>query len=157
MTWRSFAIALIAFGVTVSVSAAEKRLEKSQVPKAALAAVAAKYPKARMTGFSEEDEGGKRVYEVKLQWGGERAEVTVSSEGKILAEERVISMREVPDAVKKTLSTGSYAKAKVSRIERVTDGAKPDAPTYELQVEQGGRRHELVFAHTGELIEDEAK
>jgi hypothetical protein len=59
--------------------------------------------------------------------------------------------------VSKALAAGKYAKATVKSVERITTVAKPEAPTFELNVVLAGARHELVFDSAGVLTTDEAK
>ncbi len=151
-----FAFACIA-AMTSPAFAAEKRLKKADVPAVVLAAVAAKYPKATLTKFAQEDEAGKTVYEVQLKVGQAKTELIVSADGKILTEEKTIARKELPAAVGKSLSTSLYTKAKLIKIEMVTDSAKPDAPTYEILVTHQGKAHELVFTATGQLTKDETE
>ena len=143
--------------VLAVANAGERELKRSNVPKAVLEAAAARLSEAVMVGFSVEEESGKTVYEVRLEVRTRRVDLDITPDGKVLSEERTIARDELPDAVRKSLASSRYARAKVRRIEEVIDAARPDAPTYELVVEQAGRRHELVFSHTGELVGAEAK
>jgi hypothetical protein len=153
-------LGLLAASLTVlstAAYAAEKKIKKSEVPKAVIEAVEAKYPKAKLKSFEQEDEDGKTLYEIKITVGRDSIEVKVSPEGTILAEERVITMKELPEAVKKSLTTSKYAKAKVRKIEKVTETDKPDEVAYEIHVDHAGKRLELVFSQTGELKKEVAK
>ncbi|MGQ0505875.1 MAG: PepSY-like domain-containing protein [Myxococcaceae bacterium] len=156
MSSRTVMAIALGSALALPALAAERRIKKTEVPGPVLAAVVAKYPKADMTGFAQEDEAGKTVYEVQLRVGGTRTELIVSPEGKILTEEKTISMKEFPDAVRQGLSASRYSKAKVIKIEKVTDSDKPE-PTYELLVEFEKKRHELFFTSSGELTKEEAK
>jgi hypothetical protein len=156
---HSRTIIAIALGASLALPAVagEKRIRKSDVPNIVLAAVTAKYPKADMTGFAQEEEAGKTVYEVQFKVSGTRTDLIVSREGKILTEEKTISMKELPDVVRQGLSTSRYSKARVLKIEKVTESDKEEAPTYELLVEHDRKKNELVFSSTGELTKEEAK
>jgi Protein of unknown function (DUF2874). len=152
-------VVVIALGSAFALSAVagEKRIRKADVPNVVLAAVTAKYPKADMTGFAQEEAAGKTVYEVQLKVGGTPTDLIVSRAGKILTEEKAISMKELPDVVRQGLSISRYAKARVLKIEKATDSDKPEAPSYELLVERDRKKHEFVFASNGELTREEAK
>ena len=67
------------------------------------------------------------------------------------------SLKEFPDVVREGLSTSRYAKARVLKIEKVTNSDKEEAPSYELLVEHDRKKHEIVFCSTGELTKEEAK
>ncbi len=120
-----------------------------------LEAASAKYPKLEMKQFALEIENGKTLYEVQMQSGSTRTELSLTSDGRIVSEELTISMTQVPEAVRKAFASTKYAKAKVRRVEKVMETDKPEAPKYELLVEQGGKKHELVFAPDGQLTKEE--
>ncbi|HEX7477287.1 MAG TPA: PepSY-like domain-containing protein [Polyangiales bacterium] len=126
-------------------------MKRADVPKPVLAAVEAKFPNARLTHFAKEVEDGKTLYEVVLTVGTSHAEISVSPDGKIVSEETTITMNELPAAAQKSLAASKYGTAKVLRVERVMDAAKPDATTFELMVEQAGKQHELAFDEAGKL------
>lgn len=151
-----FAFACIAAMISPAF-ASEKRLKKADVPAVVLAAVVARYPKATLTEFAQEDEAGKTVYEVQLKVGKAKTELIVSPDGKILTEEKTITRKELPAAVDQALTKSPYAKAKIIKIEMVTDGTKPDLPSYEIFVKQKSQVHELVFTATGKLTKDETE
>jgi hypothetical protein len=139
------------------VLAVEKPVKKTEVPKAVLEAISARHPKAEMTGFSREDENGKTVFEVQLREAGGRTEIVVTPDGKILTEEKTVSASELPAAVQHGLSNSTHSKARILKAEKVTEAEKPEAPTYEILVQDGKRKYELVFSSKGELTKEEAQ
>lgn len=157
MNWRSFAAIALGTALALPALAAEKPIKKPEVPKAVLASAAARYPKAEMTGFAQEEEAGQTVFEVRLKEAGARTDIVISREGKLLTEEKAISMKELPDAVRQSLSTWRHAKAKVVKIERVTKFDKPEATTFEILVQSGKQKYELVFSSKGDLTTEETK
>jgi hypothetical protein len=140
-----------AFMISAPAFAYEKAVRQAEVPRQVLAAVAAKYPNAKFTHFAKEVEGGKILYEVVLEDGPHHAEVSVSPEGTIVSEEATIGLQDLPPAVQQGLAGSRYAKAKVLRVERVTEASKPEATTFELLVELSGKKHEIAFDQTGTL------
>jgi hypothetical protein len=82
-------------------------------------------------------------------------ELLISPEGKILEEEQIVTEADLPEPVQKALAASKYGKAKVLRVEKVISSDKPRAPSFELVVEQGGKKRELLFSFTGTLTEDE--
>lgn len=149
-------IAIVAGSTFALVAgAAEKHIKKSEVPAAVLQSASAKYPKLEMTQFALEIENGKTVYEVQMQSGSTRTELSFTSDGRIISEEQTISMKDVPEVVRKAFALTKYGKAKVRRVEKVMETDKSDAPKYELLVEQSGKKHELVFAPDGQLTKEE--
>jgi hypothetical protein len=157
MNWRSIAAITLGAALALPALAAEKTIKKSEVPKAVLEAAAARYPKAEMTGFSQEEEAGQTVFEVRLKEAGAWTDVVLSREGKILSEEKTISMKDLPEAVQQGLSASLHAKAKVLKVERVTEFDKPETTTFEILVQGGKQKWELVFSSDGKLAKMETK
>ncbi|HEY3233758.1 MAG TPA: PepSY-like domain-containing protein, partial [Polyangiaceae bacterium] len=133
----------------------EQKLKRSEVPAAVIKAVSAKYPKAKMTGFSRETEDGVTKYEVQLQLDGANADVDVSPQGKILEEERTIPFDSLPPAVKKGFASSHYAKGKVEKVEKSTKFGNTVEISYELLVRLGDKTHELLFSPAGKRIQGE--
>jgi len=150
---RTVSLFTVAVGLATSAAAfaSEKPVKQADVPKPVLAAVQAKYPNAKLEHFAKEVEDGKTLYEVVLDVGSAHTEVSVSPEGKIVSEETTISVKDLPEAVRNGLAGSRYGKAKVLRVERVTEVAKPGVTTFELMVEQAGKKHELAFDGAGKL------
>jgi len=140
------------------VAAAEdKKIDKDQVPKAVIDAVAARYPAGKLIAFEEETEGGKKAYEISVEVGVSNAELIISPDGKILTEETVITVKDLPDAVTKALAASKYARATIRKIEKVVDTDKPRAPIFEIVVEQDAKKLELAFDAQGALTKVEEK
>ena len=154
---RSLLLCSVAIGLALSTPAfaSEKTIQRADVPKPVLEAVEAKYPNAKLTHFAKEVESGKTLYEVVVDADTGHAEVSVSPEGKVVSEETTIAAKDLPEAVQNGLAASRYGKAKVLRVERVTAAARPGVTTFELMVEQAGKKHELAFNQTGKLTRDE--
>ncbi|MDB4966479.1 MAG: hypothetical protein JWN44_2168 [Myxococcales bacterium] len=152
---KSCIVVLIAFAGFGAV-ASEKKVAEKEVPKAALDAVSHKYPNAKRVGFEREDTGKSVSYEVKLVDNARKIDVDVSGDGKILAEEEVIAMTEVPSAVRDALAKSpKYGKWTVKKVERVIKDEKTDAPLYEIVVTSDKSKAEVVFAKDGTLVSTE--
>jgi hypothetical protein len=141
----------IGFATAAPAFASEKTIKQADVPHPVIAVVEAEYPNAKFTHFAKEVEDGKTLYEVVLNVGTAHTEVSVSPEGKIVSEETTITVHDLPAAVQNSLAASKYSKATVLRVERVKDTAKPRTATFELMVEQAGKKHELVFDEAGKL------
>jgi hypothetical protein len=154
MKYRNLWASSTAIGLTMVATAAfahEKAIQRAEVPQPVIAAVLAKYPNAKLTHFAKEVEGSRTLYEVVLEAVSGHAEVSVSPEGGIVAEEATIAAQDLPEAVQEGFAASRFAKAKVLRVERVTETAKPGMTTFELMVEQAGKKQELAFDQTGKL------
>ncbi len=141
----------IMLGGAMEASGSEQEVKRSDLPPAVLQTVQKKYGKARMVGFAKENEEGVTSYEVTVQDGARKSDLLLDADGKILIEEHRITMKELPEAVKKGLAESKFARAAVKRVERVIREEKVDDPAYELVMEQGGETTEIVFDKTGKL------
>ena len=145
--------AALAIAFASTLAAKEVKLTKAEVPAPVLQAAARTAPGATMTGFAREEEKGKTVYEVELRDKGTGTDLMLSPEGKLLTEERTLaSLADLPAAVRNGFQGSSWHTAKVLKIEKVTNSETPNAPTYELTVQQHGKRHELELNADGKLI-----
>ena len=158
MSWRQLANVVGCVALVSTATAADKRIEKKDVPAPVLAAVAAKYPNGALKQFEQEpaDDGKGVQFEVRVDDGGKIADVIVSPDGKILVEELSITQSDLPAAVAKALTASKYGKSKVTTVERLTESGKAE-PRYEIVVDAGGKKHELLFDAAGKLLEDEKK
>ncbi len=142
--------------MAATVGADEKKVQEAEVPKPVLEAVAHKYPRARRVGYEKEIEKGRTTFEVKVVDGSRRIDVDLSIDGKILAEEEVITMGDTPDAVRRALATSEkYGKWTVRRVERVVKDEKTDAPEFEIGLFSGAQRAEVTFAADGRVLSTE--
>lgn len=149
--------ALLAAATPLAAFAKDTRLTKKQVPGAVLATVAKKYPDAKQTGFEKEVEEGKTAYEVKLEMGARRLEVSLSADGKILTEEAVVAMKDLPEAVTKGLAASPYGSWKAVKAEKIITGEDEQKPTWEIALSHGKEKAEAVFDASGAMVKDEKK
>ena len=133
--------------------AGEKTVKPEQVPAAVVKAATERYPKGKITKYIEEIEGGKKSYEVVFELDGQKVEVIIGADGKLLEEERVMTASDLPPEVTKAIADSKHAKAKIARVERVEDLSTRASPVWEVVVEEGGKRRELVFKN-GAIAKD---
>jgi len=153
MKHQTLLCAVLAVAFASALAAKEVKLTKAQVPAPVLQTAAKTAPGAAMTGFAREEEKGKTVYEVELREKGTGTDLILSPEGKLLTEERTLaSLADLPAAVRQGFQGSPYGTAKVLKIEKVTNSETPNAPTYELTVQQHGKHHELELTADGKLI-----
>jgi hypothetical protein len=146
---------LLAVLVASVAAAAEKPVKAEQVPPAVVKAAAGRHPTGKVTGYVEENDAQKKAYEVRLDVDGQKVELIVAPDGTLLEEERVVAWADLPADVTRALAASKYAKAKVGKIERVEDLHSGTPLVWELVVEEGGKRRELVFKN-GVLEKDKA-
>jgi uncharacterized membrane protein YkoI len=142
------AVAAVA-GFSTQALAKDREVKQSEVPPGVLETVTARYPNAQPSRFSMENDKGKTVYEVNLNVDGRVTELSVAADGTVLSEEQRIEAGELPASVKSALSSSTYAQAKILRAEKELKGG---ATNYEVLVEQGDKRSELVFDAGGKLV-----
>jgi hypothetical protein len=169
-------IAILSLGLFAAAGAiqAEAKIDVKELPKPVSAAVKAKFPKAKITEASKEEENHKVIYEVVLADEGSKVSLAVSAKGKILEIEKPIGVEKLPKAVQATLAA-KYSKAKIKAAEEVLkfenedeDDDKPgkkeekdeddDKPTkiYEVVLASEGKGDvEVKFSATGKVIEKE--
>jgi hypothetical protein len=105
--------------VAAVARADEEPVPLDKLPKAVVAAVQKRFPKAQMTEASKEKDGGKVVYEVSLKKGGKNTDVTVTEAGAITLIEQELGFKDLPPAVARTFGE-KYPSAKYEIIESVT-------------------------------------
>src|SRR5260370_210881 len=74
-------------------------------------AVKAKFPDAELVSADKETDKGKVAYEVAIKNKGQKIEVTVSEEGKIISIEKEIAVKDLPKVVAEAFEK-KYPKAK---------------------------------------------
>jgi hypothetical protein len=148
-------IGLVAIGITVADDKAEK-LSPDKLPRAVADAVKTRFPDGKITSAEKEAEGGKVVYDIELTSGGIKYEMDMLGDGTIVEIEKEI--KEVPAAVAKAIA-GKYPKAKIVEVmERSKVKDKKETPTdYEVTIEDGGKKHEVVVSLDGKSVKTEAE
>src|SRR5712692_8932999 len=136
---RRLALALsMALTATLTVRADEKKeapkeekVPLDKVPKAVLDAFKAKFPEAKVTQASKEIEEGKTIFELAFTYKDHKYEMEVEPNGTIIAIDKQLDEKELPEAVAKTLAE-KYPKAKYKIIEEVTK--KDKIEYYEIEL-----------------------
>jgi hypothetical protein len=132
--------------------AKESVIRQAEVPAPVIATIKQHYPTARMVEFEVEEEHGTRLYEVKLRDGGRELEAKLTAAGAIVEEEEVITEKDLPEAVRKSLAASSYARAPIKKIERVVHKDRSDQLTFEIKVIDHGKTVELLYDPAGKLL-----
>jgi uncharacterized membrane protein YkoI len=152
----SAAVSVI-LGMCVLATAAradEEKIELDKLPKAVIDAVKKKFPDAELKSAEKEKEGGKEVFEVVIKNKDQNLEVIVSPEGKILAVEKEIAVKDLPKAVTEAVDA-KYPKSSIKKAEEVT---KDDKVTYEVLIETADKKKlEVELDPKGKFVEREKK
>ena len=138
------------------VRADEEKLPLDKVPKAVMSAVKAKFPKAELKGATKESEDGKTVYEVSLKFKNANYDVILTPEGKITLIEKVITAKDFPRAVARTLAA-KFPKATIKLAEELSDGSGK-VTAYELHLVTTDQKEvEVKLDPQGKVLTEEAK
>jgi hypothetical protein len=145
-------LAVCAFATSTFV-AGYARADSTGCSAAVKSAIDKAFPKASVSRCKAEHDHGREVVEVKLtKADGNRAEVDVTPDGKIVQIEEKITLDKVPAAVMKAFAQ-KYPKAKVDTAEKQTPSE--GAPAYELAFGTDKGRAEATFREDGTFVEEE--
>jgi uncharacterized membrane protein YkoI len=148
-------LGLVAFGVALAEDKAEK-LSPDKLPKAVANAIKARFPEAKVTSAEKEVEDGKTVFDIELTSGGTKYEADILEDGTIIEIEKEI--KEAPEAVTKGVMA-KYPKAKIVEVMeryKVKD-KKETLSDYEITIEDGGKKTEVVVSLDGKTVKTEAE
>lgn len=154
----SFAVLATAF-VALSVAAmlraevedsedANAKMTRADLPAAVLAAFQQAYPKADIAGVDKDTDSTGVVYEIESTEHGTNRTVVYTGAGALLEVEEAIALADLPPAAQKYMKA-EYPKSEVAAAERATRG---DAVTYEVLLESGENRTEIVFDKAGQTV-----
>jgi uncharacterized membrane protein YkoI len=162
MSFVAKTMVLAALGLFVIAGAGradEKKIPLDQVPKVVLDAVKARFADAKVTKAETETEEGKTIYEIAITHKGQKIEVEVSPEGKILEYEKQIDPKDMPKAAGDALQ-GKYPQASYKRVEevtKVTDGEEKLAYYEVLLVTTEKKKYEVLVTPEGKITKEEDK
>jgi uncharacterized membrane protein YkoI len=141
---------LVAFGA--GAWADEEKIPLDKVPKVVLDAVKAKFPGAELTEAAKEEDKGKVEYEVTIKYKEHKIDVILTPEGKIIAVEKTIAIKDLPRAVTAAV-TEKYPKATIKLAEEIT---KDNKVTYEVHlVTAQNQTLEVVLDPSGKILNEE--
>jgi hypothetical protein len=129
----------------------EATMTQKDLPAAVLTAFQKSYPKAEISGVSEETDSTTTLFEIESVEGTAKRTIIFTADGKLSAVEEVIATKDLPQAAQQGLAT-KYPKAEIMMAERVTTEG---IVTYEALIATGNDVTEIVFDHTGNTISTE--
>jgi uncharacterized membrane protein YkoI len=154
---RGWLAVSVVVGVLVGVAAVaddakEEKVPLDKVPKAVLKAVKSKFKGAELVGAQTEKDNGKLLYEINLKDKGQKIDVSVTPEGKIVSIEKTLAAKDLPRPVKQAIDR-KYPKAECKRIEELTEDGKT---SYEvLLVTADKKKIEVVLDPDGKILKEE--
>ena len=136
----------------LSVSAAEKKINRSDLPPAVEKTVAAQSLDATIRGFSEEKENGQTFYEAEMMVNGHSRDVLMDGGGLIVEVEEQVVMDSLPTDVQDALRAKA-GKGKIVTVESITKHDKLVA--YEAAVLTKGKGSEVQVDPQGKHLSHE--
>jgi len=125
---------------------------RADCPKAITSAVTKAFPKSTIRACKAEKEHGHDQFEARIvKADGNKAEIDVAPDGKILQVEEIVPLGQVPAVVMKAFAA-RYPRAKATRAEKQS---ADKSVSYEIAFDQGSERKEATFDATGKFVEEE--
>jgi hypothetical protein len=140
--------------LAAAARADEEKIELDKLPKAVKDAVKKAYPDGELKSAEKVKENGKETFEVVLKNKRESLELVLTPEGKILAVEKEIAIKDLPKAVTEAIDA-KYPKSTLKKAEEVTKDKKI---TYEVVIETADKKKlEVELDPKGKFVEEEKK
>lgn len=127
-----------------------------QIPKKVRSALRAKFPKAQVQKWTKETEDNVTVYDFELTQDGRKFEADIREDGSIHNWEEQITARDLPQAVRRTVTT-KYPKATIKEIMRITavKAGKDVLEGYEVVLQTPEKKTvEVTVAPNGKILEE---
>lgn len=153
---RNFVVPfIVSLGLCVSVSNGqekEKKVKRSDLPRAVEKTVAAQSAGATIRGLSKEEEGRKTFYEAEMTLNGHSKDVRIAEDGAIAEVEEQVAFESLSPAVK----AGIQCKANSGKIQKVESIIKHDKiVAYEVKVDHNGKKSEVQVGPDGKPLDHE--
>ncbi len=144
-TLATFAtVAALAFVLALPAAAADKKIEKKDVPAPVLAAFEKAWPTAKAVAYAQETEKGKTFYEIESKDGEMNRDILFSANGSIVEVEETVKEADLPApvlATVKKMGTG----VSIRKAEKETKGA---VVTYSIKL-KGAKVKEVSLDASG--------
>jgi hypothetical protein len=123
------------------------------LPAAVAAAFQKAYPLAKIKGTSMETEKGKTLYEIESVDGKINRDLLYAADGTCVEIEETVAVKDLPADVAAGLKKG-FPKGTVSKAEKLVKG---ETVQYEMAIQVGKEKHEVVFDTKGTIVKDTKK
>jgi len=136
----------------------ETKIPMSEVPKAVLDTVKAKFPKTEIKQAIKEVEDGKTSYEIETKEGCRAIDVVLKPDGTILAVEKEIAVGDLPKAVAAAIEA-KYPKATIGKAEMLLEYEDGKEETeYEVVLTTVDKKEvEVKLTPAGKIVDNEEK
>jgi hypothetical protein len=152
-TTLTLVVALLISMAGVASAQGEQKIKSKDLPAAVMAAFQKAYPNAKIKGTSKEVENGKTQFEVESVDGKINRDLLYSADGMCIEIEETIPLKALPKEVADALTKG-FPKGKVLKAEKLTKG---ETIQYEMAIQSGKEKHEVVFDAKGSIVKDTKK
>lgn len=149
-TTLAFVVASLVCATVLASAQGEQKINAKDLPGAVAAAFQKAYPNAKIKGASKEAENGKTLYEVESVDGKINRDLLYNADGTCVEIEEAIPVKALPDVVANALKK-AFPKGKVLKSEKLT---KSKTIQYELVIQSGEEKHEVVFDTKGAIVKD---
>lgn len=133
-------------GPMVMATAAERHIERKDLPPTVEKTVAEQSKGATIRGFSREVEAGRTLYEMALTVDGHGRDVSIDEKGRVVEIEEEVSLGALPPAVREGLEKAAGA-GHIGKVESLTKAGKLVA--YEAAVRSGSKKSEVQVGPDG--------
>jgi hypothetical protein len=142
---------LVAAMMTCALSsqAREKKLDRSELPRAVENTVRQQSQGATIKGFSVERENGKDFYEAEMIVNGRGKDILIAADGTLTEIEEEIAFENLPLDVQSALKAKAKG-ADITRVESITKQSRLVA--YEAATLKGGRKSEIQVGPDGKSL-----
>jgi hypothetical protein len=136
----------------IGLWAADKKIQRSDLPPAVEKTVVEQSQGAKIRGFSQEMENGATYYEAQLTVNGHTKDVLIDNTGTVVEVEEQVAIVDLPAGVRE----GLQAKAGKGKLTKVETIRKHDQlVAYEAQVMTGEKRSEVQVGPDGKALDHE--
>jgi hypothetical protein len=159
-------VAVLLVGLVGSVSAqqpapAQKKdtLNLEQIPKKVMETLKAKFPKAEIRIWSQEEEDSVVIYDIEFTQEDRKFEADIRVDGSIHNWEQEIQLKDLPDTVKKAVETRypNFVPKEIMLIS-VVDNGKDILEGYEILLDTADKKEiEVMVSPDGQILEDSSR
>jgi len=140
---------LLSCAVPIFSAAAEKKIDRSELPASVQQTVTAQSQNATILGFSEERERGQTFYEAEMIVNGHTKDILMDEGGAIVEVEEEVAVNSLPSAVHNSFQRRA-GNGTVEKVESVTRRNK--LVVYEAKILINGKTSEIQLDPDGQPL-----
>lgn len=150
---KSSLMVLISASLMIGMGqAADKKIQKSQLPAAVQKTADEQSKGATVIGYATEQEKRQTLYEVQLKLNGHTKDVSMDANGRVVEVEEEVAIGALPRDVQEGLKKAA-GKGKLGKVESLTKAGTLVA--YEAKVTALGKKSEIQVGPKGEKLDHE--